>query len=222
MSPQRQNRFADAPREEVTCIRRTWCWFLALGSLQIIVGTSGVGFALSTNVAPVVALGVLLLIAAGAQMAAALLAHDWDGFFLFLLLAFLYAVAGFLTLQHPLLAVEGLTGMLAALFVVVGLFRIAVALVDHLPSWSWLLFNGAVTVLLGLAIWRQWPESGLWVVGMLVGIELIVNGVTWSVLAVGVRVDRDPGGGQRVEREARYAKVERLSGSGRNVCGGRY
>jgi uncharacterized membrane protein HdeD (DUF308 family) len=77
--------------------------------------------------------------------------------------------------------------MLAALFLVVGLFRIAVALVDHVPSWGWLLFNGVVTVLLGLAIWRQWPESGLWVVSMLVGIELIVNGVTWSVLAVGVR-----------------------------------
>ena len=77
--------------------------------------------------------------------------------------------------------------MLAVLFLVVGLFRIAVALIDQLPSWGWLLFNGIVTVLLGLAIWRQWPASGLWVVGMLVGIELIVNGVTWSVLAVGVR-----------------------------------
>jgi len=134
-----------------------------------------------------VTLGVLLLIAGGAQMAAALLAREWDGFFLFLLLGFLYGVAGFLTLQHPLLAAEGLTLMLAALFLLVGLFRIAVALVDHLPSWGWILFNGVVTVLLGLAIWRQWPESGLWVLGMLVGIELIVNGVTWSVLAVGVR-----------------------------------
>jgi uncharacterized membrane protein HdeD (DUF308 family) len=134
-----------------------------------------------------VTLGVLLLIAGGAQMAAALLARDWDGFLLFLLLAILYVVAGVLTLQNRLLAAEGLTLMLAALFLVVGLFRIAVALVDHVPSWGWLLFNGVVTVLLGLAIWQQWPESGLWVVGMLVGIELIVNGVTWSVLAVGAR-----------------------------------
>lgn len=109
-----------------------------------------------------------------------------DGFFLFLLLGFLYGVAGFLTIQNPRLAAEGLTLMFAALFLVVGLFRIAVALVDHVPSWGWLLFNGVVTVLLGLAMWRQWPESGLWVVGTLVGIELIVNGVTWSVLAVGV------------------------------------
>jgi uncharacterized membrane protein HdeD (DUF308 family) len=173
--------------EEVTGIRKNWGWFLALGIVQIIVGALAVGFAFSATLSSVVTLGVLLLIAAGAQMVTALLARDWDGFFLFLLLAFVYGVAGFLTLQHPLLAAEGLTLMLAALFLVVGLFRIAVALVDHVPSWGWLLFHGVVTVLLGLAIWRQWPESGLWVVSMLVGIELIVNGVTWSVLAVGVR-----------------------------------
>src|SRR5271166_4480137 len=142
----------------------------ALGIIQIIAGALAVGFAFSATLASVVTLGILLLIAAGAQMAAALLARDWEGFYLFLLLGFLYGVAGFLTLQYPLLAAEGLTLMLAALLLVVGLFRIAVALLGHFPSWGWVLFNGVVTVLLGLAIWRHGPESGLWVVGMLVGI----------------------------------------------------
>jgi uncharacterized membrane protein HdeD (DUF308 family) len=168
-------------------VRKNWVWFLALGIVQIIAGTLAVSFAFSATLASVVTLGVLFLIAGGAQMTAALLARDWDGFFLFLLLAILYLVAGVVTLQHPLLAAEGLTLMLAALFLVVGLFRIAVALVYRVPSWRWLLFNGVVTVLLGLAIWQKWPKSGLWVVGMLVGIELIVNGVTWSVLFVGMR-----------------------------------
>jgi len=187
MTANAQNRATVVLTVEATGIRKNWGWFLAFGIVQIIAGTLAVGFVFSATLASVVTLGVLLLIAGGAQMAAALLAREWDGFFLFLLLGFLYGVAGFLTLQHPLLAAEGLTLMLAALFLLVGLFRIAVALVDHLPSWGWILFNGVVTVLLGLAIWRQWPESGLWVLGMLVGIELIVNGVTWSVLAVGVR-----------------------------------
>jgi len=182
-----RNRAAVVLTVEAAGIRRNWGWFLALGIVQIIAGSLAVGFVFSATLASVVTLGVLLLIAGGAQTAAAVLARDWDGFFLFLLLGFLYGVAGLLTLQHPLLAAEGLTLMLAALFLLVGLFRIAVALVYHLPSWGWVLFNGVVTVLLGLAIWRQWPESGLWVLGMLVGIELIVNGVTWSVLAVGVR-----------------------------------
>ena len=120
-------------------------------------------------------------------MAAAILARAWDGFFLFLLLAILYAVAGLPMLRHPWIAGEDLTLMLAVLFLIVGLFRIAVAVLDRVPSRGWILFNGVVTVLLGVAIWQQWPDSGLWAVGMLVGIELIVNGVAWSVLSVGVR-----------------------------------
>jgi uncharacterized membrane protein HdeD (DUF308 family) len=172
------------PRPEVTGMRKDWRWFLALGIVQVIAGSVGLGFIFSATLASIVTLGTLLLIAGGAQMAAALLARDWDGFYLFLLLAFGYAVAGFLTLQDPLIAAGGLPLMLAALFLLVGLFRIVVALLDRLKSWEWLLFDGLVTVLLGLAIWRQWPEPGLLALGALVGIELVVNGLTWSALAV--------------------------------------
>ena len=99
-----QKRSGDPPRQEVTGIRKNWGWFLALGIVQIIAGTLAVGFVFSSTLASVVTLGVLLLIAAGAQMALAMFARDWDGFHLFLLLGFLYGVAGFLTLQYPLLA----------------------------------------------------------------------------------------------------------------------
>src|SRR5262249_51616896 len=139
--------------------------------------------------ASVVTLGVLLLIAAGAQTAAAIWARDWKGFFLFLLLGVLYAVTGFLMLQHPVLAAGGLTLMLAAGFLVGGVFRAVIAGSERFPFWGWVLCNGIVTVRLGIAILQQWPESGLWVIGTFIGIDLIVNGATWSFLAVGVRSD---------------------------------
>ena len=182
-----QDRTAVMMREETTRIRKQWGWFLAFGIVQIIVGVLAVGFAFSATLVSVVMLGVLLLIAAGAQLAAAILARNWGGFALFLLLGVLYAVAGLLTLEHPLLAAEGLTLMLAACFLVGGTSRVIIALVERFPSWGWVLFNGVITVLLGIAIWEQWPASGLWVLGMFVGIDLIVNGVTWTALAAGVR-----------------------------------
>jgi uncharacterized membrane protein HdeD (DUF308 family) len=89
--------------------------------------------------------------------------------------------------MYPLAAAESLTLMLAATFLIGGMYRMIVAAVERFPSWGWVLFNGIVTFLLGIAVWRQWPESGLWVLGMFVGIDLIMNGMTWSVLAVGVR-----------------------------------
>ena len=184
-----QDRIAVMMREETTRIRKQWGWFLAFGIVQIIVGVLAVGFAFSATIASVVMLGVLLLIAAGAQLAAAILARNWGGFALFLLLGVLYAVGGLLTLERPLLAAEGLTLMLAACFLVGGTSRVIIALVERFPSWGWVLFNGVITVLLGIAIWEQWPASGLWVLGMFVGVDLIVNGATWSALAAGVRSD---------------------------------
>jgi uncharacterized membrane protein HdeD (DUF308 family) len=173
--------------DEANRIRKNWGWFFALGVVQIVAGMLAVGFAFSATWASVVALGILLLIAAGAQTAAAVWARDWGGFLLSLLVGVLYAIAGFLTLQHPLLAAEGLTLMLAAVLLAGGAFRIIVAVAERFPAWGWVLGNGIITVLLGITIWQQWPGSGLWVLGTFVGIDLIINGVTWSVLAAGVR-----------------------------------
>jgi uncharacterized membrane protein HdeD (DUF308 family) len=179
-----QDRSAVLLTVEAAGIWKNWGWFLALGIVQIIAGTLAVDFVLSATVAFIATLGILLLIAGVAQTAAALLARDWDGFFLFMLLGLLYGVAGFLTIEQLLFGTESLSLMLAVLFLLVGLFRIAFALVDHLPSSGWVLFNGVVTVLLGVATWRLGPRSGVRVLSLLVGIEVIVNGVTWSVLAV--------------------------------------
>jgi uncharacterized membrane protein HdeD (DUF308 family) len=132
-------------------------------------------------------LGVLLLTAGGAQLAVAVLARDWDGFYLFLLLAFVYGVAGLLALEQPLSDAGGLALMLGALFLLVGLFRIVTALRENLPAWRCVLFNGVVALFLGIAMWRRWPAATFGTLGVLVGIELIANGVTWSVLSVGVR-----------------------------------
>ena len=178
---------ADTLREEVTGIRKNWGWFLALGIVQILAGALAVSFAFFATLVSVMTLGILLIIAAGAQTAAAVLARNWGGFFLFLLLGIFYAVAGFLTIRYPLPAAEGLTLMLAAVYLVGGIFRIVNALVERFPSWSWVLLNGVITVLLGFLIWQQWPESGLWVLGLFVGIDLIVNGEFCMALAVNMR-----------------------------------
>ena len=106
---------------------------------------------------------------------------------MFLLTGVFYAVTGLLMVLYPLAAAEGITLMLAAAFLVGGTLRIVVAVSERFPSWGWVLCNGIVTVLLGFAIYQQWSASGLWVLGLFVGIELVANGVTWSVLAAGMR-----------------------------------
>jgi uncharacterized membrane protein HdeD (DUF308 family) len=167
--------------------RRTWGWFLALGILQILVGILAVSFAFSATIASVVTLGVLCLVAAGAQFAAAFWVRPVSRSLLFFLLSILYAVAGFLLFRHPLIAAEGLTLMLAALFLVGGTYRIVAALAEGVPGWGWVVCNGIISVLLGILIWQQWPVSGLWVLGTFVGIDLLMNGTSWIALAGALR-----------------------------------
>jgi uncharacterized membrane protein HdeD (DUF308 family) len=172
---------------ETRGIRKNWAWVLTLGIVQVVDGTTAVGFLFNASLASAVMLGVLLLTAGGTQLAAAVLARDWDAFHLFLLLGFVYGVAGLLPLKQPPLAAEGLAQMLGAFFLVVGLFRIVTSLMENLPAWSCVLLNGVVALLLGIAMWRPWPAPNLRTLGVLVGIELIANGITWAILSVGVR-----------------------------------
>ena len=96
-------------------------------------------------------------------------------------------MAGFLITERPLAATAGLTLLLAGLFIVLGVFRIVVALMIRFPSWGWSLLNGVVTLLAGMVIYRHFPQSALWVVGLLVGLEMLFSGWTWIMLAACIR-----------------------------------
>jgi uncharacterized membrane protein HdeD (DUF308 family) len=61
------------------------------------------------------------------------------------------------------------------------------AMVLRFPQWGWTLLNGCVTFLLGLAIYRHFPLDAVWVLGLLVGVELLFSGSTWIMLSLAIR-----------------------------------
>jgi uncharacterized membrane protein HdeD (DUF308 family) len=63
----------------------------------------------------------------------------------------------------------------------------ALGIVQH---WGRMLFNGVVTLALGVMIWRQWPLSGLYLVGLFLGINLVISGA--SYISLGLRARRLP------------------------------
>jgi uncharacterized membrane protein HdeD (DUF308 family) len=84
-------------------------------------------------------------------------------------------------------AAQGLTLMLAAAFLLGGATRVIYALIHSFAGRNWVVMNGFISLLLGIAIWRQWPESSLWVIGLFIGIDLIVNGWLWVMLGMIVK-----------------------------------
>jgi uncharacterized membrane protein HdeD (DUF308 family) len=182
-----QPSFTSTLHEKVAGLRRHVGWVLALGILEVIAGIFAVSYAFSSTIVSVVTLGVLFLVAAGAQIAAALMVPTWRGFFLFLLLGVLYCATGVYSVAYPIAAAEGLTLMLAFLFLTGGAFRIVISLTERFPSWGWTLADGILAVLLGVVILSLWPVSSLWIPGTLVGVDLMASGIALSLFASGAR-----------------------------------
>jgi uncharacterized membrane protein HdeD (DUF308 family) len=105
-----------------------------------------------------------------------------------LLVAVFYLIAGLYFLLHPLLGVAAFTLALAVFFIAEGVTDLIAYFQNRSQAGSgWILFNGVVTLILGLMVWRQWPSSSLWVIGTLVGISMIFTGATRLMLGLAAR-----------------------------------
>jgi len=112
----------------------------------------------------------------------------------------LAAAAGGLVVAHPVLGAAVIGMLLIAFFLLDGVVRSALALqLRPLPGWGWQLFSGLVSLALGILLWRDWPLSGLWAIGVLIGIRLLLAGFGILLLAgAAASLDRmadDPAGG---------------------------
>jgi uncharacterized membrane protein HdeD (DUF308 family) len=101
--------------------------------------------------------------------------------------AILFLVAGFIMVFRPVISAEVLTLFMALFFLIGGLFQLIGSIWIGLPGWGWSAADGVITVILGLMVLAQWPASGLWVIGLLLGIDLIFYGLAWVAIALGLR-----------------------------------
>jgi len=131
--------------------------------------------------------GWILVIAGAGVTIHAFWAKRWSGFFLQLLSGLLYLAAGWMLATHPELSAIALTLVLAISFIVQGAFRIGAALSTRIDGWGSLLASGIITLLLGLMIWNEWPLSGVWVIGVFIGIDMFFYGGWLVSLALSVR-----------------------------------
>lgn len=174
----------------VDALRKRWGWVVGLGVLLVILGTLAIGSSVLVTMATMVFLASLMFLAGVLQTAHGFMSKDWGGFFVDLFTGLLYTVASFLILTHPGAAAAGLTLLIAMLLIFSGIFRIILAIATRFQHAGWLLLHGAVNLLLGFSIYRDWPLSGLWVIGLFVGIDMLFNG--WSLIMLGLAVKNLP------------------------------
>jgi len=136
------------------------------------------------------AMFAVLLLAAGITTLAYLFSAKsaGTGVFQFIVGSIMTYVGGYM-LINPTQGLEALTSIVIAYFIVDGIFTlIAGVKLKGIKGWGWIVFSGLSSFILGALLWSQWPVSGMYAIGMLIGIRLMFTG--WTYVMVGAEVSQ--------------------------------
>jgi uncharacterized membrane protein HdeD (DUF308 family) len=162
-------------------------WFIGLGALFMILGLLAIIVPMVASVATAVFLGCLMVASGVFQGAHAVQNRGWRGSGWALLGAAIQVIAGALVLAFPVTGTITLTLVVGAYLFATGVLKILRALQHRaMAAWGFLLFDGILTIALGLLIALGWPSTAAWALGLLVGVDLLFSGS--SVLLIGLSV----------------------------------
>ena len=149
-----------------------------LGVISIIMGILAMLAPGLTGMSVVLLIGVVVLVAGVVRIIWAFQAGSLGKGLLTFVIGVLTLLCGIALIANPLFASGVLTILLAVYFIVDGIAEIAASSrLRPAPGWGWMLFGGIVSILLGVMIWGQFPLSGLWAIGILLGIKLFFVGL---------------------------------------------
>lgn len=180
-----------------------WVWFVVLGIALAVLGIFAMSAPVVSTLAAVFAFGWALIIGGILQAVHAIYQRDWGGRVLDVLTGVLFVVVGALALFGPVTSAMSLTLLIAAALLIRGIFAIVAAVSERYAQWGWSVVYGVVSVLLGGLIFAMWPAISMWLIGLFVGIELLVDGIVLAMIGLSARKVSPRGLGRRPPREVR-------------------
>jgi uncharacterized membrane protein HdeD (DUF308 family) len=168
-----------------------WRWFVALGIVMIILGVAAWLDALSVTLATTLVIGASLLVGGVFQLIHAFMTREWRDFVFGLLSGLLYLLGGLLIINEPIHGAVVLTLVLVALIIAGGIVRVILALRHRdVRAWGLVLVSGLVSIVVGCLLYANLPWSGLWILGTLIAVELLVQGGGWLYFGIALRLVR--------------------------------
>jgi uncharacterized membrane protein HdeD (DUF308 family) len=135
-------------------VRKHRLWFRSFGILMIVIGLATAGSSIMTNA---IFLGSLLVLAGLCQLVHSRACIRWSGLFLNLPSGILFFTAGLLIICDPAIDTLIRARLLAVLLIVIGCFRLFVALSIPLGHHGWMMLDGLTAIISGFLIWNSWP-----------------------------------------------------------------
>lgn len=169
-------------------LKRASGFSIVLGILMIIAGIIAMFAPWEAGLVITVVVGWSAIFNGVAQIIFGFRTHGGWHVLLEVLLGIIYIIAGVYLLMHPIGGLLALTLILASFLLVYGVFALVLAFrIKPHNGWGWVLFDGIVTILLGILIWAHWPFNADWVVGTLFGISIFMSGVTRLMMSLALR-----------------------------------
>jgi len=169
-------------------VKRASGWSIVLGILMILAGIIAMFAPWEAGLVITLVVGWSAIFNGFAQIVFAFRTHGGLHIALEVILGIIYIIAGIYLLMHPGLGLLAMTLFLAAFLLVYGIFALVLGFKMRPRSGSgWVLFDGIVTILLGILIWAHWPINSGWVVGTLFGISIFISGVTRLMMSLALR-----------------------------------
>ena len=168
-------------------LRDTWLTNLFTGIVMIVLGTLAIALPMAAAMTVEILLGILLLAGGVMQLIAACSKESTNRFFTFISAA-LFGIVGGLLLARPWSGILTMTLLLSVFFAVEGIAKIISAFkMRPAKSWGWMAVSGLVTLALGGIIWAAWPGDAIWVIGLIVGIDLLFGGLATIMISLIMR-----------------------------------
>jgi uncharacterized membrane protein HdeD (DUF308 family) len=180
---------AQAMREAMRqTVKRHSLWYLVQGGLMILAGILALIYPVVSSFAAVFLLGCVLIVSGIVQGISLIDARDVPHFWLQLVSVVLSVIVGVLLIRHRAAGLLVLTLLLLVYFMVEGISKVIFSLtIRPFPNWGWLLASGIVTILIAFYLWASLPVTAVWLLGVLLGIQLICEGAALGYLAWQVR-----------------------------------
>ena len=168
--------------------KKSVTWSIVLSALMILAGLLAIFIPPVAGLAVTIFVGWLLIFSSIAHFVFAWHTRSSGAIIWEILLGIVYLVVGFYLLWNPLVGLVSLTLGLAIYLMAEAILEFILGFrLRPLPGSGWLLFDGGVTLILAIMIWRTWPASTAWAIGTLVGISMLFSGISRLMLSLAAR-----------------------------------
>lgn len=186
------------PPELREALSKNWKVLLIGGIVSVVLGLIAIIVPPLASVGITILVGIILLVGAVGMVAEAISRGSTGHRIWSAILAVLYVIAGVWLLINPVEGTITLTVVLIVFFLVIGLFRLIAGIQGRsggVPNAGWMIVNGILSIAIAVLVLLDLPSSAAWAIGLLVGIQLLFDGMMLITTAMAGKKLAEGGGG---------------------------